>query len=312
MLKRLWQGSTPLTATGLLMLAALAATLVGLAVDPRIITGAPAWLKPAKFAASLAIYLFTLAWIFTLIPDWVKTRRIVGWTTAMTLVLELVIVDAQAWRGTTSHFNVATSFDQVLWMVMGLAIVVQTATSIAVAVALWRQPFADRALGWALRLGMSITIIGALSGGMMTKPTATQLADAQAGRRMTVAGAHTVGAPDDEHGARIPGTGWSAEHGDLRVSHFVGLHSLQVLALIAVASTRKRFSEYTRVRLTQRAAASYFALFGILLWQALRGQSVLAPDSLTIATLGVWATLTAAAAWMSLVQPEPVRTHVAI
>jgi hypothetical protein len=303
MLKRLWQGSTPLTATGLLMLAALAVTLVGLAVDPRIITGAPAWLKPAKFAVSIAFYVFTLAWIFRLIPDWVKTRRIVGWTTAIALVLELVIIDVQAWRGTTSHFNVATSFDLVLWTVMGLAIVVQTVTSIAVAVALWRQPFADRALGWALRLGMTITIIGALSGGLMTQPTGTQLADARAGQRMTAAGAHTVGAPDDEQGARIPGTGWSAEHGDLRVAHFVGLHSLQALALIAFALTRKKFSESTRVRLTLTASASYFALFGILLWQALRGQSVLAPDTLTIATLGVWATMTVAAAWMSLIQP---------
>lgn len=49
-LKRLWQGNRPLTATGLLMLAALAAALIGLAVDSRIITGAPAWLKPAPVA----------------------------------------------------------------------------------------------------------------------------------------------------------------------------------------------------------------------------------------------------------------------
>jgi hypothetical protein len=312
MLKRLWQGSIPLTATGLLMLAAFAGTLVGLAVDPRIITGAPAWLKPAKFAVSIAIYVFTLAWIFTLIPGWVKTRAIVGWTTAIALVLELVIIDVQAWRGTTSHFNVGTSFDLVLWTVMGIAIVVQTVTSIAVAVALWRQPFADRALGWALRLGMTITIIGAFSGGVMTQPTGIQLADAHAGQRMTVAGAHTVGAPDDERGARIAGTGWSAAHGDLRVPHFVGLHSLQALALIALALTPKKFSGSTRVRLTLSAAASYFALFGILLWQALRGQSVLAPDALTIATLGVWASITAAAAWMSLVRPAPIRTPVVI
>src|SRR6266545_3139120 len=105
MLKRLWQGNIPLTATGFLMLAALAAALVGLAVDPRVITGAPAWLKPAKFAVSIAIYTLTLAWIFTLIPGWVNTRRIVGWTTAIALVLELAIIDLQAWRGTTSHFN---------------------------------------------------------------------------------------------------------------------------------------------------------------------------------------------------------------
>ena len=48
---------------------------------------------------------------------------------------------------------------------MGAAIVLQTLVSIAVAVALWRQRFADGSLGWALRLGMMLTIIGALTGG---------------------------------------------------------------------------------------------------------------------------------------------------
>ena len=42
MLSRLWKGSAPLTATGLVMMVVLAGTLVGLAVDPRVITGAPA------------------------------------------------------------------------------------------------------------------------------------------------------------------------------------------------------------------------------------------------------------------------------
>src|ERR1044071_518260 len=75
MLSRFWKSSAPLTATSLVMLVALAGAVIGLAVDPRIITGAPAWLKPAKFAVSIAIYAFTLAWIFTLIPEWTQIGR---------------------------------------------------------------------------------------------------------------------------------------------------------------------------------------------------------------------------------------------
>jgi hypothetical protein len=312
MLKRLWQGSAPLTGTGLLMLVALAGALAGLAIDPRVITGAPAWLKPAKFAVSIAIYTFTLAWIFTLIPGWASTRRIVGWTTAITLGLELAIIDLQAWRGTTSHFNVGTVFDAVLWSAMGLAIIVQTLASVSIAVALWRESFADRALGWALRFGMTITIVGALSGGLMTRPTSAQLAEARVGQRMAVVGAHTVGAPDGNSGSRLPGTDWSAEHGDLRVPHFLGLHAVQALLLLTLGLARRRVSEDTRVHLTLTAAASYFGLVGILLWQALRGQSILAPDALTLATLAIWAATTMASVWMSLVRTERRPAPVAI
>ena len=61
----------------------------------------------------------------------------------------------QAARGTTSHFNVSTPFDGVLWMIMGLAIVAQTLTSVAVAVALWRQPLLKSAKIEKLRRGGS-------------------------------------------------------------------------------------------------------------------------------------------------------------
>jgi len=310
MLKRLSQGSAPLTVTGCLMLAALAASIVGLVIDPRIITGAPAWLKPAKFAASIALYTFTLAWMFTFIPEWAKTRRIVGWTTAIALVVEIVIIDLQAWRGTTSHFNVGTILDGVLWTIMGLTIVVQTLSTVAVAIAVWRQRFADRAMGWALRLGMTMTIVGAFSGGLMTQPTGAQLAAARGGQRMTIAGAHAVGAPDG--GAGVPGTGWSLEHGDLRVAHFIGLHAMQALPLAALALRRRRFAESTRVRLTLMAGGSYVALFSILLWQAFRGQSVLAPDAATIGTLAAWAAITAAAAWTSVERRVPVHDDVVV
>jgi hypothetical protein len=305
MLKRLWQGSAPLTATGLVMIAALAAAIVGLAVDPRTITGAPAWLKPAKFAASITIYTFTLAWIFSLIPEWSRTRRIVGWTTAVIMVLEIGIISLQAFRGTTSHFNVATLFDGALFTIMGAAIVVQTLSTFAVAAALWRHEFSDRALGWALRLGMTITIVGALTGGLMTGPTRAQLDAARAGERMTVAGAHTVGAPDG--GPGLPGTGWSTEHGDLRVPHFLGLHALQMLPIVALLLPRRRVNDPVRVRLTITAAASYAAMFGILLWQALRGQSVLAPDALTLTLLGSWVLGTVVAAIASAFRVQPAQ-----
>ena len=272
------------------MLVVAAASLIAMLVDQRVITGAPAWLKPFKFAISTAIYSLTLAWIFGFLSGWPRVRRVVGWTTAIVFVLEVALIDAQAWRGTTSHFNVSTTLDMVLFVVMGAAILLQTLVSVAVAVALWRQPFADRALAWALRLGMTLTIIGALTGPLMTRPTATQLADVRAGGRMTIAGAHTVGGADG--GSGVPVTGWSREHGDLRVPHFIGLHALQALAIVAVVMRRWRQPEAVRVKAILVVAASYASLYLLLLWEAMRGKSIVAPDVIALASIAMWAAVT--------------------
>jgi hypothetical protein len=296
LLRDLWRTDAPLTLAGLLMIGTLVASLVGLWLDPRTIGGAPAWLKPAKFGASTAIYSLTLAWLFRHLGSWRKARRIVSWTTAGVLVMEVAIIALQAWRGTTSHFNVSTPLDGALFSIMGAGIILQTVVSIAVAVALWRERFADPALGWALRLGMTLTIIGASTGGLMVRPTEAQRAEARAGRSMPVAGAHTVGAPDG--GAGLPGTGWSVAHGDLRIPHFVGLHAVQALGLFTLF-VATRWSAARRVRLVIAAASSYTALLALLLWQALRGQSILQPDAIMLAALAVWLAATAAAAYVA-------------
>jgi hypothetical protein len=206
----------------------------------------------------------------------------------------MAILSLQAWRGTTSHFNVGTPLDTALWIVMGTAIGLQTLASVVVAYALWRQSFGDRALGWALRLGLTISILGASTGGLMTRPTASQLEEARSeGRRMAVAGAHTVGAPDG--GPGLPGTGWSVTHGDLRVPHFVGLHAMQILPLLALWLSRRRFPDTARLRLVLTAGFSYGAFFAILLWQALRGDSMVHPEGPVAASLAAWLVLTAIA-----------------
>ena len=284
-LQRLWHASPPLTVVAALMVMAAGASLLAMLVDPRVITGAPAWLKPFKFTVSTFIYSLTLAGVFRWLADWPRVRRVVGWTTAIVFVLEVAIIGVQAWRGTASHFNISTPLDTVLFGVMGAGIGIQTLTSVAVVVALCRQDFSDRALGWALRLGMLLTVAGALTGPLMTRPTPEQLAKARAKERMTAAGAHSVRGQDG--GPGLPVTGWSREHGDIRVPHFIGLHAIQVLGLVALGLRRWRRPEDVRVKAALAAATSYGSLFFLLLGQAMRGQSVVATGELP--WLGVWA-----------------------
>jgi hypothetical protein len=107
---------------------------------------------------------------------------------------------------------------------------------------------------------------------------------------MTISGAHSVGGPDG--GAGIPVTGWSREYGDLRVAHFIGLHAIQAFALVALGLRRWRRPDAVRVKTLFVAAGSYASLFVLLLWQSLRGQSLVAPDASTVIAMGIWAAAT--------------------
>ncbi len=128
--RRFWDASPPLVAVGLALSVAGLVAMVGLAVDPRVITGSPAWLKPAKFGVSSATYCFTLAWLIASVRQPSGLLRGAGWVVAVVLGLEVAIIDLQAARGTTSHFNTATPLDAALFAVMGIAIATLLVASI--------------------------------------------------------------------------------------------------------------------------------------------------------------------------------------
>lgn len=292
LIKRLWRQSPSLTATAIIMLGAFFACVAGMGLDHRTITGVSAWLKPAKFAISTAIFATTAAWIY----GYLDVSKRLRWTArilAATLILEVVIIDVQAFRGTTSHFNVATSLDGTLFAIMGVTIAVLWLATIVLCAALFRQRFSNEGLGWALRLGMLLTVIGSAAGGLMLRTTPEQTAQHRMHQNVNANGAHTVGAPDG--GPGLPGVGWSIDHGDLRVPHFMGLHALQAIPFFAwIIGARRR-----AIPLIFTAAASYFGLFAILAWQALRGESIVQPSPLTLTVLGIWLFATVAAGGLS-------------
>ena len=288
--RRLAEHHRPLAVSGLATLGLLALFLFGLVLDPRTIGGAPAWLKPTKFAVSITVYTFTLLWLLGHVRQHTVWRarlvRSAGWVVVVTFAVEWVAVVTQVLRGTTSHFNVATPFDAAIYALMGLAINVLLLANVVVAGLLVTQRFERPSLGWALRLGLAITIVGMAQAFLMTSPTATQLAGWQAGESVTVAGAHSVGAPDGGPGLRV--TGWRSDVGDLRVGHFVGLHALQVIPMFGVwLQRRRRLVEGQRTALVAVAAGGYLGLTALVTWQALRAQPLLRPDTLTLAALAL-------------------------
>jgi hypothetical protein len=258
-----------------------------------MITGVPAWLKPAKFALSTMIASWSFAYCIASITIWPRFVRALDILLAAGLFLEIALIDMQAARGTTSHFNNGTHFDAMVYAVMGLSIACIWLSMLLLTIVLFRQPFAGSAWGWSLRLGMVLALFGTGSGGLMTMPSSRQLAEAHATGRMPIVGAHTVGAPDGGRG--FPVTGWSVEHGDLRIAHFIGMHGLQVLPLLAWWIARRGLPQGMQRHLVFSLAASYLTLFLLLLWQAFRGQPIVQPDRLTVESFALWLMLTAVA-----------------
>jgi hypothetical protein len=177
------------------MFLVLGGSLAGIAVDARVITGAPAWFKPAKFSASVAIYCATLAWILTLLPAERGLRR-VGHLIAILLILEVALIVLQVVRGTSSHFNVATPFDTGVFQLMGLMIATVMVATMYVLWRAWRVPFTDPGIGAAVRTGLLITIVGGWLGAVMTVPNRAQREAMAVGERVPVQGGHAVGAED--------------------------------------------------------------------------------------------------------------------
>lgn len=286
----------PLVDTALLCVVLLLVSLVGLALDQRLINGDPAWAKPAKFALSITVYNFTLAWLLHLIHRWRRLGWWMGTVVAVVTVAEMAVIITQAGRGAMSHFNYGTPFDLALYAFMGAMISGLWIATFVIAVLLMRQHLRERSTTWAIRFGVWIALLGMAVGPLMSVPTSAQR-EALVEDGADVLGAHTVGSADG--GPGLPFVGWSTAGGDLRVGHFVGMHGLQVMILLALvlvllASRVPRLrDDGVRLRVVCVAGPAYTGLTLLTVWQALRGHSVVAPDALTLAVLAALAAGTA-------------------
>jgi hypothetical protein len=249
---------------------------IGVFTDPQIVTGVPAWVKPFKFAVSLAIYMFTMAWLLAVLPRRSRTAERAGTVVVAVVVIELAIIAVQAARGTMSHFNETTPFNAMLFRVMGASVAVLFFAHLVIAVVALRQRIGDRATTYAIQWGLGLALLGMLAAVPMLTPLQDPGIEG-------ITGSHSVGVPDG--GPGMPITGWSTTGGDLRIGHFIGLHGMQALPILAFLLARygRRLDEAMRGRLVVLAGASYGVLVVLVTWQALRGQPLLRPDMLSLA-----------------------------
>ena len=208
-------------------LALIPVTLLLLAADPRVLDGEALWLKPLKFQISMAVLCGTLVLAVlaagpgAAASPWVRVPAVAA---AATAFYELTFLGLQAARGTRSHFNVDTAFDRIggTAMAAGAGVLVLGAALIGAAILVWLigkgRGSLDEPLLLALGLGL---VLGGVLGG--------QTGGAIGANHGPFVGVH---GPSDP---AVPLMGWSLAAGDLRIAHFLGLHAMQALPLLALA-----------------------------------------------------------------------------
>src|SRR5258708_27640336 len=204
-------------------------------------------------------------------------------------------------RKHTSQFNVTTPLNTFLWLTMGAFIVVVWTMNLLLAILLLFERIPNRPFAWSLRLGLLVSLVGMGSGFLMARPTHEQLVTMAENHGPRIVGAHSVGVADG--GPWLPVVGWSAAGGDLRVAHFLGIHAMQILPFVGWFVARRRnafarFKEAHRLALISTLGFAYLALVLLLVWQALRGQSLIHPDVQTLAAAVALLALTGLSTWV--------------
>jgi hypothetical protein len=298
---RAWALSPALAVGTVLMVLGAVFTTAGLVLDSRQLMGEPVWLKPTKFYVSLVLYDATVLYFLSFLSERRRFVRAVGALLSVCGALEMVAITLQAARGVRSHFNIATPFDGAVFSLMGITITVLWVAMMVLAAVLLRAKLQNRPLASALRMGLVVGILGAGLAYFMTSPRSEQVAAMKAGQAPVEAGSHTFGGKDG--GPGLPLVGWSTTAGDMRPAHFVGLHGMQVLPLLAVLLARRtRRSESQRLALVRAAGVAYLGLTLALGLQALRGLPLIQWDAPGMASLALVALASLATLAASLVR----------
>lgn len=229
-------------------------------LDQRTLFDVSVWVKPFKFYLSSGVYFVTLVLLAALLPApyFASGRgRVMVWLAVVCMWFELGYISLQAGLGEASHFNGSSALHANLYSLMGVGAVLLVVVVAWLGLEIARLRGVRTPLLLAVLLGTVITF--ALGGGF--------------GGVLGSNGGHWVGQCRSDAGG-LPFFGWSTRCGDLRVSHFLGLHAMQVIPLLGLVAQRWR-NVTAGFSVVLLGSAVYAGLAIATFVQAMNGQPLL-------------------------------------
>jgi hypothetical protein len=174
--------------------------------------------KPMKFALSIWIYSWTMALILNYVKD-IRKVKVYSWVAVVCMCFEQAVITLQALRGELSHFNKANTVGVILFSLMGVFILTITLWTAYITYIFIKQKTYNLhpAIVLSIKIGLIYFVVFSLFGGYISGLPG-----------------HTVGSTDGGKGLWF--LNWNTLFGDLRVAHFFGIHSLQIIPLFAIVT----------------------------------------------------------------------------
>lgn len=228
-------------------------------VNSNQILGINAMIKPLKFALSIWIYAWTMAYLLYYVN---KQKKVAQYSilATLTMVYEQGVITIQAFRGKLSHFNQTEIVGGILYGLMGIMIVWLTTATLVLSIRFIRQKTYSipNSYALAIKIGLVMFVVFSFFGGYMS-----------------VINSHNVGG--EIGGKGLPLINWSTIFGDLRVAHFFGIHSLQIIPLIGYFVSRNETDESKNSKMVWLFSLIYLGFVCFTALQAIKGLPFFTP-----------------------------------
>jgi hypothetical protein len=217
------------------------------------VLGINSMIKPIKFALSTWVYAWTMAYLLF----YVNNQNRVKWYSILATIVMLYengVITIQAFRGKLSHFNQTELLGGILYALMGIMIVWLTTATLVISVRfiLQKSYSINKTFALSIKIGLLFFVIFSFFGGYMS-----------------VINSHNIGGKIGEVG--LPLLNWSTLFGDLRVAHFFGIHSLQIIPILGYYTSKRITNEKNATSIIWIGSIVYLAFICFAMMQALEG-----------------------------------------